>query len=556
MKKIFEKWAEKIKKLWKELTDYQKSLLAVFLFWGGYLAFLFPRMIFRTIEGIWAGGINVWGDWPAHFALAMPFAYGEIGDWFSSHPLFLERKLTYPFLMDAFSGWLIRLGMDLTTAFWLPSLMAGLFLLWVLHKIAFQYSRSILQSFLVVTIFLASGGLGFIFFLEDFGQNKTVWPFPPREYTHIEEAGIFWINTIASEFVPQRSFPAGMACALLLLSVWIGWMKNDFSKISPGRLVFFGFLTGLMPIVHTHSFLVLFWAGFLFLVLSWRHWRKWLCLVVGTLASFLPIYFFFYHGQLGAEFFSWHPGWMADKPPFLGNWVYFWLMNWGIFLPLAAWSAWKTGFFRQPIFLLGAFLFLLGNLFLFQPWDWDNSKILTFSYFFLALPTGIYLGQQLGKSFLPGIVALICLEILIFSGGLDLFRAVQTEKVKNLIWNRQELLLAEKFRQLSRPGEKVLTSDQHNHPIRCLTGARTLMAYRGWLWSYGIDYAKVEREMEKMFAGSEAGDRLLLERGISFVFIGPSERNDWNANEDYFRQKYPVALENSDSVIFRVGSSN
>jgi len=543
---------QKIKIFWRKMTSYQKGLFLVFLTWGSYFAWLFPRTLFRSAEGVWAGGGNVWADWAAHFSLAMPFARGNLIESLSFHPFFWGQKLTYPFLVDAFSGLLIRFGVEDLLSFWLPSLFIALFLLWVLYKTAFHYSRSILQSFLIITIFLASGGLGFVFFLKDFSLDRRAIFAPPQEYTHIEKEGIFYINTVSSEIVPQRTFPLGMALSLLIISFWIGWLKTNFKNVGKKSIFLSGILSGLMPIAHTHSFLVLFLAGGLFFLWNWQNWKKWLLVVLGASLSFLPIYCWFYAGQLSSGFFSWHPGWMANNPPFFGNFVSFWFLNWGIFLPLAFFSAWKTKFFKEPIFVLGLLLFALSNLFLFQPWEWDNSKILTFSHFFLALPVGIYLGRQIRKNFWRGLVAIICLEILTFSGFLDLYRVMRIEERKSLLWSQEELSLAENFRKISLPGDLVLTSDQHNHFIPTLTGARILMSYRGWLLSYGIDFAKVEKDVWSMYSGTAEGDQLLKKYGIKFVVIGPSEKREWQANEKYFLRKYPVVLETSHYKIFKI----
>lgn len=544
---------KRINYFWRKINSYQKSQILIFLTWGSYFSWLFPRVLFRSSSGdILTASANAWADWPAHLTLAMPFAYGKISNWFSFHPFFWEKKFSYPFLVDAFSGLLIRFGLDEIWSFWLPSLFFILFLILVLHKISFYYSQSIVQTFLIITIFLASGGLGFWFFLKDYNLDHQVLFFSPKEYTHLNEKGIYWINPIISEFIPQRAFPLGMALSLLIIFSWIKWFKKDFNKIKKRQLLFIGFVAGLMPIIHTHSFLVLFLSGILLFFLNFRYWKNWGWIFLGTLISFLPIYFCFYFGQIEKNFFSWQLGWLAKEAPFFGNWIYFWFLNWGIFLPLTFFSAWKIGFLKEPIFLLGIFLFVLCNLFLFQPWAWDNSKILTYSYFFLALPIGIYLGKQFQKKFFSVFWAVIFLGSLIFSGGLDLYRSLRTDKLEFLIWTKEELLLVKNFQKISTADDWVLISDKHNHPIRSLTGTRSLMAYRGWLWSYGIDYANLERDMKKMFRGEKNTQKLLKKYQIKFVIIGDSEKKEWLANERYFLKKYPLVLEQAGYKIFKI----
>src|SRR5262249_17922993 len=82
-------------------------------------------------------------------------------------------------------------------------------------------------------------------------------------------------------------------------------------------------------------------------------------------------------GAAGAV--RWGPGWVAPPRPCV--WV--WLTHLRRFLPLLILSLSAEGLLspRARRFLL-AFqpLFVLSNLFVFQPWDWDNTKILVWWY--------------------------------------------------------------------------------------------------------------------------------------------------------------------------------
>ncbi|MDP3724755.1 MAG: hypothetical protein Q8R11_03960, partial [bacterium] len=87
--------------------------IVLFGTWGIYFALLWPKMLFWNKEEIWAGWIGVWADWSVHFTYASVFAYRPIGEWFIGHPLFVGRQqFSYPFVADAISGLLIRLGLD------------------------------------------------------------------------------------------------------------------------------------------------------------------------------------------------------------------------------------------------------------------------------------------------------------------------------------------------------------------------------------------------------------------------------------------------------------
>lgn len=57
------------------LQPYLNVLITVLLTWGIYFVYIFPKMLYRTEKGITAGWVNIWGDWPTHFAFASRFAY-------------------------------------------------------------------------------------------------------------------------------------------------------------------------------------------------------------------------------------------------------------------------------------------------------------------------------------------------------------------------------------------------------------------------------------------------------------------------------------------------
>ena len=61
-------------------------------------------------------------------------------------------------------------------------------------------------------------------------------------------------------------------------------------------------------------------------------------------------------------------------------------MNWGLLLPLALWGTIQMRDYRHPMVIGGWVLFALCNIIRFQPWNWDNSKLLTWSYLMLIIP--------------------------------------------------------------------------------------------------------------------------------------------------------------------------
>ena len=150
----------------------------------------------------------------------------------------------------------------------------------------------------------------------------------------------------------------------------------------------------------------------------------------------------------------------------------------------------------------GVALFVLCFLLRFQPNAWDNTKLLTWSHLLLCVPVARYLTHLWSK---PALVsrctAVVLLVFTVASGSLDLWRMTRTDAVANRMWTREELALAEDFREISEPTALVLCSDYHHHWVMGLAGRPVLLGYRGWLGSYGVDYKDVERDVRTMLSG-------------------------------------------------------
>ena len=110
------------------------------------------------------------------------------------------------------------------------------------------------------------------------------------------------------------------------------------------------------------------------------------------------------------------------------------------------------------------------------------------------------------------------------------------------LYNRQGIEFAQKVNSLTHNGSIILTSDQHNHPVTAFSGRNIVMGYRGWLWTWGYNYSQREGDIKNIYTGSQLAPVLLKKYDIAYVVIGPSERNDFLANDEYFDNHYKLVL--------------
>jgi len=138
------------------------------------------------------------------------------------------------------------------------------------------------------------------------------------------------------------------------------------------------------------------------------------------------------------------------------------------------------------------------------------------------------------------------------SGLLDSLKLLQVSPQEFPFLGQEEIKLAALVRQTTDPNAIFLTSDQHNHWIPVLTGRQILMGFRGWLWSYGIDYSQREKDVTAMFQGGQTAKDLLTRYHVDYVVIGPSESVAFKANQPWFASQYSLIFTTPHYQVYRL----
>ena len=529
------------------------GLFVVLLTWGLYFLKVWPKMLFFSKEGLSAGFVNVWSDWATHFAIANVFALRTPEMWLKCHPFYFQGNFRHHYAASMISGLFMRFGVDEVNAFIIPSIVTTFILLIVLYVFYLTVLKSQWLSYLAVTLFLANGGLGFLWFIKDFLNRPglEVLKYPPRLYTKLVEENIYSDNFIVSEFLPQRAFLLGLPIALIILMFVLGWIKRGFENVPGFSLLTAGFLVGIMPVVHYFSYLsllIIFAVQFIF---SYKSWKKWSLLLVGIVAGNYFVYYYLFGNSFPSNFFKLYVGWFSNAQKI--NFLYFWILNWGIFFPLSILATWKLKSYKNPLIISGGLIFILSNIILFSQGVWNNYKMITWTYLILCIPVVQYL-KELWKvnNFLVKPFVVLLFFTMTFSGFIDLYNITRTEKHAIVMWTNDEIALAKEFQKISSPSTRVLTADTNNHWVMCLTGRQVLMGGRLKLARWGFNYDQTLKDIQIMFSGSKEAEGLLHKYSIGYVVIGPAEKNGFNANEKYFDENYKVVLEREPYKVYSI----
>jgi hypothetical protein len=316
---------------------------------------------------------------------------------------------------------------------------------------------------------------------------------------------------------------------------------RSFALSSPSVLIAAGVITGMLPLVHAHTFAVVIGVAGCLALFSLREWRAWVWLFVIAFVLACPQLFWVTRGATAEakSFVGIYFGWDKGNDRFIfSEIVIFWLKNTGLFIPLLlAALCWRGKDYlvsRKWLMFYAPFAlcFIGPNIVRLAPWIWDNIKVLIY-WHVASLPIVALLLARLWRWNNWGRVAAIgLLFTLTFAGALDVWR-VASKQVNHQEYDREAILFAEKVKRQTQPRALLLCAPTYN-PIAFLTGRRLFLGYGGHVWSHGIGYLPREMEVKKIYSGSYDAMDLLQKNGIEYVVVGPQERGSVQVNDAFF----------------------
>ena len=242
-------------------------------------AFLLALVLFRLFQGtvyVHEGGIftnnnNNLGDLPFHFSVIQGFLHGA--NFPPQDTEYAGARLTYPFLIDFVTAQLMEVGASVSGAFLLQSYVLMIAMLGLFYRFTLMATRSVFAAIVAPLLFLFSGGLGFLHFFQDSHVGVSLLDLlrnVPHEYTMDGDAGIRWGNALTTLLTTQRGLPMAIPFALIVCTIW--WQEREHRDDggSVKRSVAAGILTGMLPLIHGHTFLMLLLVGGIFAV--WICW--------------------------------------------------------------------------------------------------------------------------------------------------------------------------------------------------------------------------------------------------------------------------------------------
>jgi hypothetical protein len=393
------------------------------------------------------------------------------------------------------------------------------------------------------------------------------------------QQNIAWGAPLTVGLLHQRAFFLGYFLFSLFFYLLLRFQETKDKKIFYALI---GIL-GLSPLAHYHSFLAMGFTAVLFAAFHWYRndkelFKKILLILIFAAILSIPEVLYLVIGKDNIvsgsnSFIQPRIGWMADasigsvKYPSENPSLYqqsvaykkFLWINFGVILPLfvvaAFWGLRKRiKYEKLKIFILGGILFfLLVQLFKFQPWDYDNNKLLVYFQFFAA-PVLIFLFMYLMqfRKKIGAILLGIFFFLAIHSGVVDVIPRflVPVDRIPT-VFETDAIDMATFIRQNVPENAQIMTGSTHLNLVSSLAGRPALVGYPGWLWTKGIDYGPRERDLKTFYTNPNRSD-ILRKYEVKYILLDPQTIHDWGARTSAFDARFRRMYGGERFVLYKV----
>ncbi len=547
IKKDFLDFKERLRqKSWITFLIFLSIMLLIF-------AFLASQLLIKKEGRLFVQPVHSYGDISLHLSIISSFAFGD--NFPPQSPILSGTPISYPFLFDFITAIFVTpLSLEIEKAVSLTGVLMMIVVILSLAYFGLSWTRNKLAAILFLVIFALNGGLGFLIFLQDIfaSSNTLVSLFNlQKDYTALKDIGFQWINVVISMFLPQRGFLLGISVGILILRIF--WQLSD--NFNKRTFILGSLLFSLLPIIHAHTMIALvpflIWPNIKSII------RNKTIIPFVVLIGILSAVIIFslsktFLGQADNPLanIKFQLGWMANGE----NLLVFYTKNFGwslILLPPLYILGIKHKLEVSYFALIGLIWFILPSFFIFQPWDFDNTKLFIYWYLSAALLIAHFLSRfLLNMNLYVVFFAIISIFLLTFSGGLDVIRLLQSSNTRFEVYSPNAINAAEFIKQNTQKNAVFLSVDKFDNPAVSLAGRKTVVGYHGWLWTYGLDYSQREKDVRLMLSG-KADEILFKKYRISHVIFF-NEPNNYEINKQYFYDHFQLIYNLDGYEIFKI----
>ena len=513
----------------------------------------------REVDGTLHVGQSTYGDLCMHLSIATSLRGSALP---ADYNILPGTTLGYPILTDATATTMLLFGASIQAAMIVPAAVMSALVYCGYLIFAREVTRNTPAAVVAAVLLFFNGGLGFLYDFDlsghDFSKITEIFTGYYKTPANQPEYNLRWSNLVCDLLLPQRTFLGGWT--LLLPALYFA--RSALRRHETRDYLLATLFASALPMVHTHSFaaLGLYCAGSCVyqFVADPENRRK---LVRGagmflglTLVCALPQVISSTLKQATREgFVRLHFNWVNyTDEGFVDFYPWFWAKNIG--LPLLAMICalleWKK---RDRMDFVGAAcIFVVAELVLFQPLDYDNNKLF-YIWYLLMLPAAgsacVGAWRRLRGTRSRALLAALFLAGSTLSGALSIARECVSDYQ---LFSAADVAVAEYIEENTDPDDMFLTGLHHNNPVYALAGRDVVCGPSLFLYWHGLDYMSRDARVRAFYADPENNLALLREYNVKYIVSGSAERYELSSNEEALDALFELIYDEMGTKIYRV----
>ena len=353
------------------------------------LSLLHTHILHRADDGsLWVGQVT-YGDLAMHLGFISSIA--EQTTFPPQYSIFPGHALNYPFLCETSGASLYQLGASIRQAYIISAFYAFILVVFGVYRFFEQWLKRRSRAAFATVLFFFGSGFGFFYFF-DLSKSGGLLSFLIQMHgqtvsqalldgfyqtpTNMPTLGLRWVNPIVDMLIPQRATLFGWAFLFPCLYLLHGFaFEQKRENVLPLAVI-----AGLMPMIHTHSFLALGVISAVYCVMDliqFRFERKrlltWIMYAGVTCLIAAPQLILFTFRQASeSSLVRFHMNWANEADSYL----WFYIKNLGLIFLLAPFAFLILPKRDKKIYTGAIALFLIAEFIEFQPNNYDNNKLL------------------------------------------------------------------------------------------------------------------------------------------------------------------------------------
>jgi hypothetical protein len=500
--------------------------------------------------GVYSAG-STWADFGLHAAIISHLAV------FDRLPLGLPvasgANMTYPFLVDFLSALYLRDGWSLHLSLFLPGVLLALACCQLLLSFSlrlFGHVGAAVGGLALVLLTGSAAGLP-VAYTEWRDSGLSLPEFLsdlPRDYTTLSAENGNVTNLVAHALLPQRGFLFGLSVGLSVLILLHVARHTGVRRY----LLVGGGLIGLLPMAHPHTFIVCGTVLAALTVEAALHLRRlpWGHIVAGGLALVLAAPQLAWqqlangHGSGGRFRLGWELGEGESIWPYW--WANFGLM--GIFFVALPFLLLRRSWRHHLVWYL-PFVAILAvtQVYAFQPFEYDNLKLIYYVYLMAGLFAG-FLAVQAYRASRWSLALLLPVGLVVAIPGL--LSLTHEFQLRYQFASNADVALAGWVRADTAPDDVFIGTDRPNQPVATLGGRSIVLGYRGWLFNFNLPYADREAAVSVALQG-RTDDPMVRRFDPAYLVVGANEDKSWTVDRNSLA-RLPVVYQNAEWTVYQL----